>query len=83
MFRDDCLVICLDDKHRLKVGEPGFPVAAAERGRRVIAYLQEEFQVADHDSESILEKPSGKNDEYCQSWTAICRPHAKRSVCRC
>ena len=26
---------CLDDKHRIKVGENGFPVAAAERGRRV------------------------------------------------
>ncbi len=48
-FRDDSMVICLDDKHRLKVGEPGFPVAAAERGRRVIVSLQEEFHVADHD----------------------------------
>ena len=48
-LRDDCLFICLDDKHRLKVGEPGFPVAAAERGRRVIVSLNEEFQVGDHD----------------------------------
>lgn len=48
-FRDGSMVICLDDKHRLKVGEPGFPVAAAERGRRVIVSLQEEFHVADHD----------------------------------
>ena len=24
--------ICIDDKHRVKVGEPGFPVAAVERG---------------------------------------------------
>jgi hypothetical protein len=43
------LLICLDDKHSLKVGEPGFPVAAAERGRRVIVSLKEEFQVGDHD----------------------------------
>ena len=28
-----CLFICLDDKHQIKVGEPEFPVAAAERGR--------------------------------------------------
>ncbi|MCG8626335.1 MAG: hypothetical protein MJE68_30595 [Proteobacteria bacterium] len=42
-------MICLDDKHRLKVGEPGFPVAAAERGRRVTVSLKEEFQVGDHD----------------------------------
>ena len=43
------LLICLDDKHRVKVGEPGYPVAAAERGRRVIVSLQEQFEVGDHD----------------------------------
>ena len=48
-LRDDCLFICIDDKHRLKVGEPGFPVAVAERGRRVIVSLNEEFQVGDHE----------------------------------
>lgn len=48
-LRDECLLICIDDKHRLKVGEPGFPVAAAERGRRVIVSLNEVFQVGDHD----------------------------------
>jgi len=25
------LLVCLDDKYRVKVGEPGYPVAAAER----------------------------------------------------
>ncbi len=29
-FRDLTNFICIDDKHRVKVGEPGFPVAAAE-----------------------------------------------------
>ena len=48
-FRSESLLICLDDKHRIKCGEPGFPVAAAERGRRVIVSLDEEFQVGDHD----------------------------------
>ena len=43
------MLICLDDKHRIECGEPGFPVAAAERGRRVIVSLDEEFQVGDHD----------------------------------
>ena len=42
LFKHQSLLICLDDKHRLKVGEPNFPVAAAERGRRVIVSLQEE-----------------------------------------
>ena len=36
MVRDHCLFVCLDDKHRMKVGEPGYPVASAERGRRVM-----------------------------------------------
>ena len=27
------LFVCLDDKHRIKGGEPGYPVAAAERGK--------------------------------------------------
>jgi len=40
--------ICIDDKHRVKVGEPGFPVAAAERGREVVS-LKETFAVGDHD----------------------------------
>ena len=49
MLREDCLLICLDDKYRLKVGEPGYPVAVAERGRRVIVSLEEQFEVGDHD----------------------------------
>ena len=49
LFKSQSLFICLDDKHRLKFGEPNFPVAAAERGRRVIVSLQEVFQVGDHD----------------------------------
>jgi hypothetical protein len=45
MIRDESMVICLDDKHRLKVGEPGYPVTVAERGRWVIISLHKEFQV--------------------------------------
>ena len=48
-LRSECLFVCLDDKHRIKIGEPGFPVAAAERGRRVIVSLDKEFSVGDHD----------------------------------
>ena len=32
-IREFCKLYCMDDKHRLKVGEPGVPVAAVERGR--------------------------------------------------
>ena len=49
LFKSQSLLIGLDDKHRLKVGEPNFPVVAAEMGHRVIVSLQEESQVGDHD----------------------------------
>ena len=32
-FKEHSLFLCIDDKHKAKVGEPGYPVAAAERGR--------------------------------------------------
>ena len=43
------MFICLDDKHQIKVGEPNFPVAVAERGRRVLVSLHDELSVGDHD----------------------------------
>ena len=39
----------VDDKHRVKVGEPSCPVAAAERGRQVLVHSSTSFQVANHD----------------------------------
>ena len=48
-LREYCTMVSIDDKHRLKVGEPGFPVAAAERGRRVMVRAGITFKVRDHD----------------------------------
>ena len=48
-LKDFCTMVCIDDKHRLKVGEPGFPVAAAERGRKVLVRAGITFEVGDHD----------------------------------
>ncbi len=42
-------MIFLDDKYRCKVGEPGFPVAAVERGKKVVVSKNTTFAVADHD----------------------------------
>lgn len=47
-YREIAAFISLDDKHRVKVGEPGNPVAAVERGRRVVVG-QDAFVVGDHD----------------------------------
>lgn len=49
MFRECSIFMCMDDKHRVKVGEPNYPVAAAERGRRVLVRQNETFEVGDHD----------------------------------
>ena len=48
-YREFSMFIYLDDKHCTKVGEPGFPVAAAEWGRRVLVSMTKSFQVGDHD----------------------------------
>ena len=48
-FRQHSLFVCMDDKHRVKVGEPHHPVAAAERGKKVLVGHNTSFEVADHD----------------------------------
>ena len=49
-FRDHCSLLFLDDKHRCKVGEPNYPVAAVERGKKVVvAASGSTFAVSDHD----------------------------------
>ena len=49
ILHDFCAFVCLDDKHKVKVGEPNCPVAATERGRRVPVRTNEFLTVADHD----------------------------------
>ena len=52
------MFVCVDDKHRVKVGEPSCPVAGAERGRQVIVRSGTSFQVADHDFTRFSAIPS-------------------------
>ena len=47
-FHENSVFTSLDDKHQIKVGEPNYPVAAAERGRRVIVAEKRVFEVDDH-----------------------------------
>ena len=49
LFREYSFFISIDDKHRIKVGEPNNSVASAERGRRVPVHSDEFFSVMDHD----------------------------------
>ena len=49
-FRSYCQLIFMDDKHRCKVGEPGVPVAAVDREKKVVVSTSgKQFAVADHD----------------------------------
>ena len=58
MFRDHLTMVCLDDKHNIKIGEPGFPVAAVDRGREVVVGSNSSFQVGDHDFTKAKVTPS-------------------------
>ena len=59
MFRDCCSLLFMDDKHRCKVGEPGLPVAAVERGKQVVVSTSgQKFAVADHDFTKFAIIPS-------------------------
>src|ERR1044072_1732841 len=51
-------LVFLDDKHRCKVGEPGFPVAAVEKGKKVVVSRDTTFAVADHDYTKLGIVPS-------------------------
>ena len=57
-YRELSTFVCIGDKHRIKIGEPGYPVAAAERGRQVIVSEQETFAVGDHDFTKFSITPS-------------------------
>ena len=49
MFGAHVTMVCLDDKHNIKVGGPGFPVAAVDHGKEVIVGSNPSFHVGDHD----------------------------------
>ena len=50
--------IAMDDKHTCKVGEPGLPVAAVERGKEVIVAKNQSLQVTDNDFTKFSVSPS-------------------------
>lgn len=53
IFKGYSWLIFMDDKHRCKVREWGYPVAAVERGKRVIVSCNKSFIVSDHDLQSV------------------------------
>lgn len=57
-YRQHSTFVCQDDKHSIKVGEPGYPVAAVERGKQVLVGLNEKMVVGDHDFTKLTLTPS-------------------------
>lgn len=52
------VLLSIKDKHKIKVGEPGHPVAAVERGKKVIIGLNQSFEVEDHDFTKVTLTPN-------------------------
>ena len=48
-FRSHATLVSLDDKHKVSIGEPGYPVASVERGKKVLVGIDQTFAVGDHD----------------------------------
>ena len=68
-----CSFICVDDKHKIKIGEPGYPVASAVRGKKVSVRNDETLAVGDHDFTKFSIIPSvifsvDIPDEISESW---------------
>ncbi|KAI8487989.1 hypothetical protein Bbelb_344370 [Branchiostoma belcheri] len=57
-FREYTALVFMDDKHGIKVGEPGYPVAAVGRGKSVLVSRDTVFAVADHDFTKLKITPS-------------------------
>ena len=58
MYKKDTTFVCMDDKHSMKVGEPGYPVAAIKRGKQVLVAKGTKMTVGDHDFTKLLITPS-------------------------
>ena len=56
--RDIATLVSADDKHKIKVGEPSYPLAAAERGKKVIVGPNQVMAVGDHDFSKTTITPS-------------------------
>ena len=52
-FRETTAMVSSDAKCKISVGEPGTPIAAVSRGKKVLVGLNQTFQVTDHDYSKI------------------------------
>ena len=45
-------MVCMDDKHTIKMGEPHYPVEAVKRGKLVLVTTSKKLEVTDDDIKS-------------------------------
>ena len=57
-YKNNTSLVCMDDKHTMKIGEPNFPIAAIERGKRVLVAKGAKLAVGDHDFAKLSMIPS-------------------------
>ena len=57
-YRENAMLLSCDDKHNIKVGEPQHPVAALDRGKRVISHGGIPVLALDHDFTKAKITPS-------------------------
>ena len=57
-FRRFSTFASLDDKHKVPVGDPGYPVASVDREKKVLVSVNKPFMVGDHDFTCNLLTPS-------------------------
>ena len=51
--KDHAAFVSIDDKNRIKIGEPNCPITAATKGKRVLVVTNQLLQAADHDISTI------------------------------
>ena len=58
VYHDYSTLVSMDDKHVVKIGEPGYPVSGLERGKQVLVSPGTRFTVGDHDFTKFSLTPS-------------------------
>ena len=48
-YREYCVFLNVDGKHKVTVAEPGAPLPAVERRRQLLVSMGQTFEVADHE----------------------------------
>ena len=57
LYADTCVLSSADAKCKVTLGEPGYPIAAVSRGKRVIVGSRKSLQIGDHDFSKISMMP--------------------------